>query len=49
MKKENSNRGDKKPKTKIIITPHYVGTEKADTVIKDIIADEIKKKIEKTA
>ena len=33
----------------IVVVPHYVGTEKADTVIKKIIADEIKKKIEKSA
>lgn len=36
-------------KPRIIVIPHYVGTEKADTVIKKIIADEVKKKIEKSA
>lgn len=36
-------------KPRIIVVPHYIGTEKADTVIKKIIADEVKKKIEKSA
>ncbi len=35
-------------KPRIVVVPHYVGTEKADTVIKKIIADEVKKKIEKS-
>ena len=39
----------KSKKAKVIIIPHYIGVEKADTVIKKIITDEIKKKIEKSA
>lgn len=34
---------------RIIVIPHYVGTEKAEAVIKRIISDEVKKKIEKSA
>lgn len=47
MKKENCNRGDKKPR--IIVVPHYIGTEKADNAIKKIIAEEIRKNIKKSA
>lgn len=43
MKKKNC------AKPRVIVIPHYVGTEKADTVIKKIITDEVKKKIEKSA
>ncbi len=43
------NKNKKTAKPHIIVIPHYVGTEKADVILEKIIAEEIKKKIEKTA
>ncbi len=47
--KEVKVKNQKRIKPRIIVIPHYVGTEKADVVLEKIIAEEIKKKIEKTA
>ena len=44
MKKKKS-----RAKPRVIVVPHYIGTEKADNAIKKIIADEIEKKIKKSA
>lgn len=44
---EKTSHGRTRPR--IVIIPHYVGTEKAETLIKEIITDEIRKKIDKTA
>ena len=44
MKKKKS-----RAKPRIIVVPHYVGTKKADAVIKKVISDEIEKKIKKSA
>jgi hypothetical protein len=39
----------KKNPTKIIVVPHYVGTEKDTKVFKKIIEDKVQKKIKETA
>ncbi|MCH5194587.1 MAG: hypothetical protein J1F11_11535 [Oscillospiraceae bacterium] len=44
-----NKKNNKSKKAKVVIVPHYIGVEKADTVIKNIITEEIKKKIKKTA
>ncbi len=38
------NKNKKTAKPRIIVIPHYVGTEKADVILEKIIAEEIKKK-----
>lgn len=43
------NKNKKTAKPRIIVIPHYVGTEKADVILEKIISEEIKKKIEKSA
>lgn len=47
--KEVKVKNQKRIKPRIIVIPHYVGTEKADDLIKKIITDEVKKKIKKSA
>ena len=39
----------KKKPTKIIVVPHYVGTEKDTKVFKKIIEEKVQKKIKETA
>ena len=39
----------KKKPTKIIVVPHYVGTEKDTKVVKKIIEEKVQKKIKETA
>lgn len=53
MKKETTEikkiSAKKRTKPRIIIVPHYIGTETAADVMCEIITDEIKKKIDKSA
>ncbi len=44
-----NTKSTKKTKPRIVIVPHYIGTETVNEVIKNVITDEIKKKIKKTA
>lgn len=49
MKETAKPKRTKRSDPKIVIVPHYVGTEKADVVFRKIIINEIRRKIEKSA